>query len=317
MNRRIGVVRRRLLLRVPLKATALTLLAVAVCFPHPPRLARHLVRLGNLQAMIEPQAAELAAWDGPLRERLEKAARVAAGQDSAPPLPAGAELAELLRRLAPRRVQAEVERFVYEQVTYAWDWDLWWNADYLPTVAEIFAKAASGDGVLREDCDGRAVIAASLMRRLGYESSLVTDLRHVWVLTPEGEWMGPGREKTLISTPQGNRLALRTAWTNVPVSLSYGLAVFPLWRELVILGGAFLLVRHPRVPARTQALVALFLLDGLLFMRCGVIDPRGVGGFRAWWPVGVGLLHWAIGFGMLAVSAHRARRDAAAGAGRA
>ena len=316
MSRWVEAVRRRPLLRVPVKAGGVVLLAVMVCFPHLPRLARHLVRVSNLQAMIEPHAPDLAQWDGPLRERLEKTARVAAAKDTGPPFEAAADWGELLQRLPPRQVQAEVERFVYERVSYAWDWELWWNADYLPTVAEIFARAAAGDGVLREDCDGRAVMAASLMRRLGYESSLVTDLRHVWVVTPQGEWMGPGRAKTLISTPEGNRLALRTAWTNVPASLAYGLAVFPLWRELVILGGAFLLVRHPRTPPRIQVLAALILLAGLLFMRCGGADPRGAAGFSAWWPVWVGLLHWAAGFGTLAVCSHRARREAAARAGR-
>ena len=44
------------------------------------------------------------------------------------------------------------------------------SADYMPTVKEIFDKAAETDGAAREDCDGRAVIAASLMKRLGYDA---------------------------------------------------------------------------------------------------------------------------------------------------
>lgn len=308
MTRAAEYVRSRPHLRVPLKAACFTLLVVAVCFPHPVRLARHLGRLANLQLLIEPHAPELAAWDDDLRDCLGKAARAATAKRPTSPPGDGPALGGLLTRLPPRRVQAEVERFVYERVQYAWDWDTWGNADYVPTVAEMFAMAESRDGVLREDCDGRAVMAASLMRRLGYESSVATDLRHVWVVTPQGEWMGPGREKALVSTPRGNRLALRTALGNVPMSLSYGVAVFPLWRELVILGGAFLLARHRRTPVWAKGLAVLLLVDGLLFLRCGVIDPLAVGGFRAWWPAAVGGLHLASGLGLLAVWSRRARR---------
>jgi hypothetical protein len=172
----------------------------------------------------------------------------------------------------------------------------------------MFTKASqTPDGQVYEDCDGRAVVAASLMRRLGYQASLVTDLRHVWVKTPHGEWMGPGGRTTVVSTPQGNRVDLRTLWANVPISLSYGISVFPFWREVIILATAYLLLLHRRMSWRIAAPAGLVLLQGLLFMRCGGLSPQGVSRFDASWPALVGILHLSAGFGVLCWASHRAR----------
>jgi hypothetical protein len=252
--------------------------------------------------MVQPEAPQLETWEAELRGRL----LAIHGPEPAASGPPG----HWVRDLPARQVQKEAEKLVYEKVAYQWDWEVWGAADYMPTVAEMFAKAEeSGGGQLFEDCDGRAVLAASLMRRLGYESSLVTDLRHVWVKTPAGEWMGPGGGKTVQSTSGGNKLDLASVWRNVPVSLSYGIAVFPLSRELVILATAFVLLLARRMPWRVAAICGLLLIQGLLFMRCGALAPEQLRRFSVSWPAVVGLLHLVAGFVLLLWTAYRARRS--------
>ena len=290
--------------RIPLKWLVFLAVTFLVLYPSPSRFAKHVGHLRNLDAMVEPKAPELAAWDEELLQRLAKGTAAKA--------PTTQPFRELLRSLPPQQVQASVEAFVYEKVKYAWDWETWGVADYMPTVAEMFAEAAkTGGAPLREDCDGRAVMAASLMRRLGYDSHIVTDVRHVWVTTPQGEWMGPGRAKTMVSTPQGNKIAFRTASENVAVSLSYGIAVFPLGRELLILLAAYALSLCRRMSRGAAAFGGLLLLQGLLFVRCGILAPKGAPDFTASWPAWAGIMHWAAAFFVLWRAAYRTRQTIA------
>ncbi len=300
---------RRWYLRIPLKWLAFAVVTFFVLFPSPSRFARHLSHIADLDAMVEPDAPELATWEAELRRRFEKkrqsrsSRRRQAIQDGMAP------------SIAPRVAQREVERFVYAKVAYAWDWETWGSADYMPTVAEMFEQAAaSTDGHMREDCDGRAVMAASLMRRLGYESRLVTDLRHVWVTTPRGEWMGPGRGKTIKSSREGNETQWSTALSNVPVSLSYGVAVFPLWREAIILATAILLILHRGMSVRTTATGVLLMGQGLLFLRLGSLAPGQLSREVSAWPAWIGGLHLLAGaVGVLGYSSRARRREGTRG----
>lgn len=290
---------RRWYWRVPLKCLLFAIVVIFVLFPNPSRLVRHLSNVASWEALIEPDAPELAMLEQELRTRIAALREEPEGELVAPPSIA-------------RRTQREIQRLVYERVGYDWDWNLWGCADYMPTIAEIFAKAAESDGQLREDCDGRAIIAASLMRRLGYQPSLATDLRHVWVETIEGKWMGPGRDKTLESSMKG--IQYRTTLTNLPIALSYGVAVFPLGRELIILLTLVILASHRRMSRRALALGVLLLVDGLLFMRTGYLSPGEVSHAASAWPAWVGGLHAAIGMAILWLSSHRARRSGGVGA---
>ena len=91
------------------------------------------------------------------------------------------------------------------------------------------------------------------------------------------------------------------------MALSYGLAVFPLWRELIILATAFVLLLGELRAWRPIALGGLLLLQGLLFMRLGYLAPLGVVGHGAAWPVWVGVVHMLGGFGVLLMSSFYAR----------
>lgn len=273
--------------RIPLKLAIFAVVTFFVLFPSPTQLARHISHLRNMQQMITPDAPQLAGLEALVRERLTTTA------------PADAD--------SPPVVQRAVERVVLEKVQYAWDWDEWGSADYMPTVAEMFERAAADGGQLREDCDGRAVMAASLMKRLGYEPTLVTDLRHVWVTTPQGAWMGPGGETTMASGEAGNEIAWGTLLSNIPTSLSFGVAVFPFMREIIILVTAYLLLIHRRM-SRTAAVVGFVLLvQGLLFMRLGFFAPAAVTRDVSSWPAWVGLMHILAGFAVLIRASRRAR----------
>jgi hypothetical protein len=210
--------------------------AGVVCFPYPGRLWRHIQHWKNPNALIEPEAPALAPLYAALQERI----------------PAGA---------APREALRRVQEFVLERVKYEWDWNTWGLADYLPTVTEALQMG-------REDCDGRAVVAASLLKKLGYEARLVTDFAHMWVRTEHGDLMGPGRQTAIVATDKGLSVTLRGLW-EFPRALAYGVAVFPAWRELIILGAAGLLMLGPRTGAGGAAFAFFALVAGLLLIRYG------------------------------------------------
>ena len=238
MSNLFGLNRLPWYVRVPIKWMIFTLTVLAVCFPYPHRLARHIEHWGDPNALIEPDAPALK----PLAEEL----RSLVPQD-----------------LPPREALETVERFVHTNILYEWDWITWGTADYLPTVTEAIEKG-------KEDCDGRAVVAASLLRTLGYESEIVTDFMHVWVKTDKGELMGPGKKKAVLATEQGLRFE-PGALMQVPRALAYGLAVFPLDRELIVLAVLWLLLLHPKGSLACGLTALALLANGLLFLRIGSV----------------------------------------------
>jgi hypothetical protein len=228
-------------LRIPVKWMIFAITVAAVCFPYPHRLAQHVRHWRDPNALIEPDAAALQ----PLVEELR-------------PLVSD----ELTAPGALRTVRD----FVYERIEYAWDWETWGTADYLPTVTEAIEMG-------KEDCDGRAVVAASLLRNLGYESTIVTDLLHVWVKTDKGETMHPGTTKAVVATERGLRFR-PDALAQIPRAFSYGVAVFPLGRELIVLGMLWLLLLRPRGGVGCSLAGLALLVCALLLLRAGSEDHR-------------------------------------------
>jgi hypothetical protein len=204
-------------------------------------LVRHLQHWRNPDVLVEPDATALQPlWEG-LCSRLDDG-------------------------LPPAMVLEQVEQFVIERIPYEWDWNTWGTADYLPTVTEVLEMG-------KEDCDGRAVVAASLLRRLGFEAQLVSDFAHVWVVTDHGATMGPGGRRAITATSDGPRLQL-AAIVQVPRALAHGIAVFPWQRELILLFATWLLML--RAPGRTANNVAglALLLAALMLVRWGGRDYR-------------------------------------------
>ena len=225
--------------RLPLKWAILGLTVLEVSFPYPRLAYRHLQHWMNPNALIEPHAPALQPWVEELRP-------------------------SLLPDLPPRETLRRVERFVYDKVPFEWDWNTWGLSDYLPTVTEVIEMG-------KEDCDGRAVVAASLLENFGFKAQIVTDFAHVWVKTDKGETMGPGRRTAVVATDRG----LQVQWSalgELPRGLLYGIAVFPLIRQLIVLVvGWWLMLRSNSGIVRSLAALAL-LCGGLLILRVGGSD---------------------------------------------
>lgn len=236
MNRLFAINRLRWHMRLPIKWAVFGLTLLIVCFPYPTRLVNHVKHWRNPNALIEPDAPAIQ----PLVEEL----RPLLGGD-----------------LTPRQTLSRVERFVYEKIPYEWDWVTWGTADYLPTVDEVLQMG-------KEDCDGRAVVAASILQNLGYEAELVTNFAHMWVKTDHGETMAPGKRKALTATDKGWRVDFK-ALIDLPRSLAFGIAVFPLSRELIVLFVMWLLMLRPGSGTVVGWCSILLLFVGLILLRIG------------------------------------------------
>jgi hypothetical protein len=222
--------------RLPAKWGVFALVTLAVCFPYPRLLARHVRHWRDPNALIQPDAPELAPMLADLRNQLPS--------DAPPPM-----------------ALMHVQRFVLDRVKYEWDWNTWGLADYLPTVSEVVATG-------KEDCDGRAVVAASLLKGLGYDAKLVTDFAHVWVRTEHGDLMGPGKQAAAVATDKGLKVNF-AGLVQLPWAFAYGVAVFPPLREIVIVMTAWLLLLRPRTETLRAGLSLASFLAGLYLLRQG------------------------------------------------
>jgi predicted transglutaminase-like cysteine proteinase len=92
------------------------------------------------------------------------------------------ELDQLARDSKARYSEPKiVERYVLKKIRYVTDYENWGNIEYWPTAEEVWSKR-------QEDCDGRAILAASILRARGYPSTkLVVGLQHMWIQVNENE----------------------------------------------------------------------------------------------------------------------------------
>jgi transglutaminase-like putative cysteine protease len=231
----------------------LAVVALAL-YPRVWLLAPNVRHWSNLNALIDAHEPRLAPLQRAVESELTRRAAEYAASDGADPNAPVPPPATAL--------YDAVETAVYRHIPYAFDWDTWGVMDYLPTLAETLEQA-------REDCDGRALVAASLLRRMGVDAQLATDLKHVWVITPQRELMGPGAgQKTMVSDEAGTRVALSAGTlANLGRGLAFGVAVFPLGRELLIVAALWLATLHPRSRPGRQWAGAALLLAGLLALR--------------------------------------------------
>lgn len=222
--------------RLPAKWFVLGLTLLAVCFPYPNRLIRHIDHWLNMNALVDPDAESIQPWLTELRPQITD-------------------------DLSPTQALRTVESFVYKKVPYAWDWDNWGVVDYLPTVDEVVEKGM-------EDCDGRAVVAASLLTSLGYKAELVTDYAHMWVKTDQGETMSPGKTKVMVSTKKGKKFNF-SGFMEIPKASAYGVAIFPLIRELIVAGVLWLLLIRNHGGRVCNLITLSVFTGGLLLLRLG------------------------------------------------
>lgn len=227
--------RRRLL------KSGLLLIVVGLClFPRFWLVPALISRSQNLEGLLQPDHPGLAP--------LETAVRARIGE---------------LDAARERDTFRAVESVVYEHIPYSFDWETWGQMEYLPTLDEVLDAG-------REDCDGRAVVMASLLRRMGYEAHLVTDFLHMWVAGPKQLQAGSlGGEPSLVATSRGTRVdwaAPRLA-ANFVRGLGFGVAVFPWTREAILVGAALLLTLHPRVSVLRATIGVLLVLAAWISCR--------------------------------------------------
>lgn len=220
-------------LRWILKTGIFAIVLVLVLFPKFWWLPTWFSRLSDMNRVLDPNHPWLAQLETEVRARLKPEA-------------------------TSHDTRRAVEAVVYHHIPYAFDWDTWGVMDWLPTVDEVYHAG-------REDCDGVAVVAASLLRRMGQDAFLVCDLKHVWVATPQEELMSPGAgAHTMVATPEGTRARLDVSLlANVGRGLAYGIAVFPLVREMILVATLALLAWNPRSGAG-RLVVGAGLLGGAL-----------------------------------------------------
>lgn len=210
-----------------------------VLFPRVDLLFRHAQRWRDMESLIQPELPEIRQMNLEIDALL-------------PPAP------------TPELEIKTVENYVLNRIRYVHDWDQWGNTDYWPDAAEVCASGA-------EDCDGRAVLAVSILRSRGFPSAaLAASLNHMWAVTvpvkgsargePRG-LMGPDAQTTLQRTTDGKTEISLPGWNMIREMIS-GVQRFPAVRVCLILAAA-LLTLHP--------LRSRFFWPGLTSLFCAFV----------------------------------------------
>jgi hypothetical protein len=190
----------------------LALVTAFVLYPRVGLLLKQIQHLRNVESLIQPDLAEI----GAINREID---------------------AQLTTNTLRRDEFKVVERYVYQHVPYKYDWINWGNLDYWPTAAEVLERKC-------EDCDGRAVLATSILRARGFKTAhIVANLNHVWVAVDQTELMGPQKEKNL------RRVGGKTVVTLPGLGTGLGavamLSEFPAVRSLILLATVLVLAFHP------------------------------------------------------------------------
>jgi len=231
--------------RLLVKSGMFSLVVLFVHFPDPSLLAKQIGHLLHPERLIQTDFAGIAEINREIDASL-------------PPNPTRAD--EL----------RATERFVDLNVTYDFDWNVWGNADYWPTAAEVWAKR-------KEDCDGQAVLAASILRSRGFgTATLAGNITHVWVVVDKDELMSPGTETNFSGSGGVISVAL-PSWRLMLDGTAFYLCQFPGGRLLIMLLCAIVLCHHPsRNLTSLLAVSALCLCGYALIVRWSSNAPESL-----------------------------------------
>lgn len=238
-----------------LKLSLLIAGVAVILYPKPWLMVTLAQRSRALDSLIQPELQEVGELAAKVQRRVDTAAaRLQQEKPTSRPQLRPAEFALLL-----------VEAEVYQRIKYSHDWDTWGVMEYLPTAEEALRSG-------REDCDGRAIVAASVLRRMGYEAWLVADMVHMWVETPTGQTMSPGSGGALLvagvpGSPKTELASRLLVLGGMARGFVYGASVFPLGRALLILALVAVLTLHPWASGWRQWAGVLTMLIGLMCLR--------------------------------------------------
>lgn len=213
---------KRLLIRLPVFLLGFAFLL----FPHPVRAVREVRTLRDPNALIAPEDPAVAALSTEVDSKM----------------PPGLDKAKQI---------AWIEAFVESRIAYENDWDLWLNVDYWPTPTETMEKG-------REDCDGIAVVTASLLKRRGFAPRIEASYEHVWVAVEGERILHPDKETNFDgehwSLPG---IGLMFSW------FRYSLSTFPLWRWGTLIAWGIAVLRWPSRPRIAIEFAAIFAVTAL------------------------------------------------------
>ena len=195
-----------------IKSCLLAAFTLVVFFPRPDQLVKQLPRWKNPDSLIETNVPFMAEINQKIDEQLK---------------PDGTKKDEL----------KAVEKFVYREIKYGYDWDVWGNTDYWPTVGEVW-------DIKREDCDGQAVLAASILKSRGFEEvRIVGNLSHVWVAAGTNEVMSPQADKNFQRVD--GKLKVRFPGMKTFLLTWAHINRFPALRSLLLLAAVLVVSWHP------------------------------------------------------------------------
>lgn len=203
----------RFIWRVLIKLVIFGAVSWVVCYPNPVLFFKQLYRYFNVESLIQPNFTGI--------DEINR------------------EIDEMLPPEATREHEMDtVQKYVYDHIRYLYDWTNWGNIDYWPPAEQVWERK-------KEDCDGRAVLAVSILRSRGFTSArIVGNIRHIWVSVDRDELMGPDKEKTFRVEEGKTKVALPSfflLWD----SLVGQIAKFPPIRNLILLFTVLLLCYHP------------------------------------------------------------------------
>ena len=96
----------------------------------------------------------------------------------------------------------------------------------------------------KEDCDGRAVLAASILRSRGFKTAKrVGNINHVWGAVDKEESRGPKREKNC--RREGGKTILTAPSRQTVLEALALTSKFPVARSLLLFFVALVLLYHP------------------------------------------------------------------------
>jgi hypothetical protein len=131
-----------------------------------------------------------------------------------------------------------IQRYVYQHIRYEYDWENWGNIDYWPPAEQVWQRK-------KEDCDGQAILAASILRSRGFVTAkLVGNFRHIWVAVDRDELMEPDREQTF-KLEGGKPILVLPSLDFALKAVAFYIAEFPGIRNLIIFFTLLVLCYHP------------------------------------------------------------------------
>ena len=141
--------------------------------------------------------------------------------------------------VSPQKKFLAIEQYVYQHIQYEYDWDNWGNIDFWPTAEQVWKRQ-------REDCDGLAILAASILRSRGFKTAtLVGNMRHIWVNVDQWELMGPDQEQNI--RPEGGKTIVTLPSFNLMFgAMAIYVADFSTIRNLMLFFVMLVLCYHPR-----------------------------------------------------------------------